>query len=485
MTYHEARSSVGKEAINTKRQSEDVLQYIYPFLVDKLDEGIHVVDERGKTVIYNAKMAEIEAMRPEDVLNKNLLDVFKFKNDEHSTLLVALKNGQSTQNIKQTYFNLQGKSITTINHTFPIAHNGKIIGAVEIAQDITKMERILEERVRSKSSASYTFESIIGKDSNFRQTIEEAKRAARTNSSVLIVGETGTGKELVAQSIHHASPRRVTSFISQNCAALPDTLIEGILFGTSRGAFTGAIDRPGLLELADGGTLLLDELNSLSTALQAKLLRVIQEKTIRRVGGTSDKPVDIRIIATMNEDPMEAIGQNRLRKDLYYRLGVVTIFVPPLRERNDDIPLLTESFIHKYNRLFGMQVTGITDEVMQFFLTYNWPGNIRELEHTIEGAMNLIGYEPLISTSHLPFPMRRKLFQGENSGDSVVLDSSPQMTSAKSFRRDVQTYEREYLEKVLERNLWNITRAAQELSMSRQNLQYRLKKFGIRPKHQK
>jgi arginine utilization regulatory protein len=456
---------------------------IYEFLLDQLDEGVHVVDKTGKTIIYNRKMAEMESMSKADVMNKDVLDVFMFLEDEHSTLLQALHNGRATHNVKQTYFNVKGNEITTINHTIPIVVDGETIGAVEIARDITKMERI-QENILKRPNARFTFDSIIGESPAIKDVIEQAKRATRTNSSVLIVGETGTGKELIAQSIHNGSLRSAAPFVSQNCAALPETLIEGLLFGTTRGAFTGAVDRPGLIEQADGGTLLLDELNSLSIGLQAKLLRFIQEKTFRRLGDTKDRSVDVRIIATINEDPLDAISAGRLRKDLYYRLSVVTLFLPPLRERKEDIPRLVESFIHKYNQLFHMDVSGVSPEVMEKFLTYAWPGNVRELEHTIEGAMNMAGQDTTIEMSHLPLHMRRKFIAQDETVENQeqAVDRADDNSKHKRLQHQIREYERAYIEKVLAKHNGNISAAARELGMSRQNLQYRLRKLNVTPK---
>lgn len=193
---------------------------------------------------------------------------------------------------------------------------------------MTKLERLIRENMNKKGSTTYTFDSILGTSPAIQDVIENAKRATRTSSSVLLAGETGTGKELFAQSIHNGSDRSGGPFISQNCAALPDSLVESILFGTKKGAFTGAVDQPGLFEQAHGGTLLLDEINSLNLSLQAKLLRALQERKIRRIGSTKDTPIDVRIIATMNEDPIDAIAGERMRKDLYYRLSVVTLIIP-------------------------------------------------------------------------------------------------------------------------------------------------------------
>lgn len=457
---------------------------IYQHVLDEIDIGIHVVNAEGKTIIYNKKMMEIESMEIEDVLDKNLLDVFSFDKNGHSTLLEALHQRKSIHNAKQTYYNNKGKEITTINNTFPIIENDTQVGAVEIARDVTKYERLLRENLLKKGDTKFTFDSIIGSSNKIQEVIDASKRATRTNSSILIIGETGTGKELFAQSIHNGSTRSSKPFISQNCAALPDSLIEGILFGTKKGAFTGSIERPGLFEQADGGTLLLDELNSLNPNLQAKLLRVLQEKTVRRVGDTKDREVDVRIIATINEDPIDAISEGRLRKDLYYRLSVVTLFIPPLKERKKDIKELTQFFIDKYNHLFAMNVKSISDEVLQLFYEYEWPGNVRELEHIIEGSMNLMEHEEHLTYSCLPIQFRNKpQFQSETKNlgemDDLLILKGRTIKPLEQYMEEAETY---YLKKVLGHHHFNITKTAEALGMSRQNLQYRMKKWKLRKK---
>ncbi|MCT8136546.1 sigma 54-interacting transcriptional regulator [Anaerobacillus sp. CMMVII] len=449
----------------------------YQQVINEVDIGIHVIDETGKTVIYNPKMMEIEAMHIEDVINKNLRDVFMFYEGQESTLLQALYEGKTTKNKKQTYFNNKGQEITTLNNTHPIYENEKIIGAIEIAKDITKLEKLIRE-TRATKETFHTFDSIIGESNPIKEIIEQAKRATRTSSSVLIIGETGTGKELFAQSIHHNSERHDKPFISQNCAALPESLIEGLLFGTKKGAFTGATERPGLFEQANEGTILLDEINSLSIGLQAKLLRVIQEKSLRRIGDTKDTPIDVRILATINEDPLIAIEEGRLRQDLYYRLSVVSLQIPPLRKRKADIPLLVNTFIQKCNRNFQMEVRKIDEEILHLFYDYDWPGNVRELEHVIEGAMNLIVDEDRIDFTHLPNHFRNKT---QFKADIPEMFQTNKKTDYKPFTRplkqQLEEFEEYYIQKVLEQHNYNVTQAAKQLGLSRQSLQYRMKKF--------
>ncbi|MEK4228067.1 sigma-54 interaction domain-containing protein [Solibacillus sp. FSL H8-0538] len=447
---------------------------LYEEIIERVDVGIHAVDEAGRTVIYNKKMREMESMEKEDVLYKDMRDVFQFQENQSSTLLHSLHEGEEVINVKQTYFNNRGVEITTVNQTFPISLDEKICAAVEIATDVTKMERLMRTKIRQVES-KITFDQIIGSSQPLREVIEVARRATRTNSNVLVIGETGTGKELFAQSIHSESQRANAPFISQNCAALPDTLIEGILFGTTKGAFTGAIDSPGLFEQAHGGTLLLDELNSLNITLQAKLLRVLQEKKIRRVGGSKEIPIDVRIIATINEDPIDVIATNRLRKDLYYRLAVITVFIPPLRERIEDIEVLVRQFIAKYNHLFEMSVQTVSDEVMALFTTHPWPGNVRELEHAIEAAMNLIHHEKFIEYHHLPYQYRKAVGQQAQPTVKVL----PRIETHQ-LTEQLAVFEKLVIEQTLVENAGHITNAAQKLGLSRQSLQYRMKRLNIK-----
>ncbi|MDR6123961.1 arginine utilization regulatory protein [Bacillus sp. SLBN-46] len=456
------------------------LTRMYKRILDEVDVGVHAVDETGKTIIYNKKMMQMESMDIHDVMDKNLLDVFMFKDDQSSTLVKALQERKETSNVKQTYFNNKGREVTTINNTIPIYLDENLKGAVEIAKDVTKLERLIKGNL-NRESTKYTFDSIIGTSPSILEVKESAKRATRTSSYVLIVGDTGTGKELFAQSIHNASGRLSAPFISQNCAALPDNLIESLLFGTKRGAFTGAVDTPGLFEQANGGTLLLDEINSLNLNLQAKLLRVLQEKTIRRIGDTKDTPIDVRVIANMNEDPIDAIANNRLRKDLYYRLGVVTIFVPPLKDRKEDIPLLVAHFIDKYNERFQMNVKGLSEEVHLSFLEYDWHGNVRELEHIIEAAMNIMMDEEVIMYSHLPYQYRSKMQLKERMMPLSTVDTFLKENSDVTIplKDQMELFEKTYIEHVLKKNDFNISRAARSLGLSRQSLQYRMKKLSL------
>lgn len=462
------------EEINFKQIIE--MNMLYETLLNELDIGIHIINEESKTIIYNRKMMEIESTERSDVLYKSPLEVFAFEENKNSTLIEALKLGKTNKNIKQTYFNNKGQEITTINNTFPIIENGKIKGAIEISTEISHSKQTMKTNLSRKPNNKFIFDHIIGDSSAIQSVITEAKRVIRTSSSILLVGETGTGKELFAQSIHNESQRSTKPFISQNCAAIPDTLMESLLFGTNRGAFTGAIDKAGLFEEANGGTLLLDEINSLGPALQAKLLRAIQEKTIRRIGGTQEKEIDVRIIATINEDPLEAITHNRLREDLYYRLSVVTLCLPPLRERKEDIPALVQHFIEKYNIQFGLSVTDLDVHVREFLYAYDWPGNVRELEHIIEGSMNLVEEENIITAFHLPTHFRERIKKEFNMQPFLTNNDAD---APKTLKHTIEAMEKNYINQILKEYHGNISQAAKFLGLSRQNLQYRIKKLHL------
>lgn len=438
--------------------------------IEKLNVGVHMIDATGKTIVYNDKMSQLEAMDVRDVLYRNVQEVFQFQENEYSTLLTVLETKQPILNVKQKYYNNIGREIMTMNHTYPLFERGEVIAVVEMATDVTKMERLLRHQKQAQQT-TFDFEQIIGKTGGLREVVELAKRAARTSSSILLVGETGTGKELFVQSIHHASERSEKPLITQNCAALPETLMESILFGTTKGAFTDATDRPGLFEQANGGTLLLDEVNSLAPHLQAKLLRVLQEKKVRRIGSLQEIDVDVRVIATINEDPFDLIATDRLRKDLYYRLAVVTLMLSPLRERLEDIDELVASFIQKYNELLQMEVTTISPAVRAHFMAHHWQGNVRELEHAIESAMNAMEYETIIDDIHLPY-----YFRMQQLAPKIV---QYEADASKALKDQLLDAERVIIEKTLVETQHHITLAAKQLGLSRQSLQYRMKRLGL------
>lgn len=462
-----------------------------------LGEAIHIVDADGRTIVYNEAMAHLEKTRVNDVLGKPFREAFPNIPHEESTLYRALTRNESTERQPQTYLNIYGKEITTVNSTVPVIVEGRTVAAIEAAKDITEIKNmsdtILElqeenlgarktEAAAAKAASGrktikkYSFENIIGGSKSFLQVVERARKAARTDASVFIYGETGTGKELFAQSIHYAGSRKNKPFLAQNCAALPESLLEGILFGTAKGGFTGAVDRAGLFEQASGGTLLLDEISAMPYDLQSKLLRVLQESYIRRVGGRKDIPVDVRIIATVNESPAVLMERGELRSDLYYRLNIIGLEIPPLRERRDDIPVLAESFLRKHS--IGSEDDGcsISEAAMKKLIKHDYPGNARELENIIISAVSMAEGKKVLTEKDLDLPdvsCRRPI--SEDSFD-------PGETS---LAQHLEHIEKNIIEHTLSACGGNISAASKELGMLRQNMQHKIKKYNIDISHAK
>ena len=452
-------------------------------LIELLDEGVYIVDKAGVGIHYNSAMARTEKLDAGEVLGKKFHEVFpEFKRGE-STIYKALIKNQRTRTDQQTYKNIYGKEITTENDTIPVVVDGETVAAIEVSKDITEIRsmsdtllKLREEALKQETPVqavpgirSYTFEDIYGENEQFEAVVNRAKKASSNDASVFIYGETGTGKELFAQSIHNMGKRSGKPFLAQNCAAIPESLLEGLLFGTTKGAFTGAVDRAGFFEQANGGTLLLDEISAMPYDLQSKLLRVLQESYIRRVGGSKDIPVDVRIIATVNEAPEELMAKGLQRRDLYYRLNVINISIPPLRERKDDIELMAEKFMEKSNKRFEKQVWMISDKALKKLKAYDYPGNVRELENIIEQAVSMADNEHVLTEKLLNMPDTR--IKGEppiRYSEGMALDEYLGSLEEKIIA-----------DEMLKAN-GNISKAAESLKIRRQTLQHKLKKYGIK-----
>ena len=351
-------------------------------ILDNIEEGIHIVDSSGIIVYYNRFAAELDNINPEEAIGRHILEIYPSLTEDTSTILRVIKTGKPILNYEQSFKNYKGIQITTVNSTIPIISGKRVMGALEVSRDITEVKKLslkvvdlqaeLMKDARNEQSydgnkAFFNFADIIGISEEMLKLKKDAMAVASSPSPIMVYGETGTGKELLLHAIHNASPRRNKPFIAQNCAALPETLLESILFGTVKGSFTGAENRPGLFEIANGGTLFLDEINSMSLQLQAKLLRVIQDGNVRRVGDTKTVHVDVRIVTAINIDPRQAVMDKTLRDDLFFRLSVISLKMPPLRERKGDIHFLIEHFIKKYNKRLHKNVSHVSSSVEEFF----------------------------------------------------------------------------------------------------------------------
>lgn len=347
-----------------------------------------------------------------------------------------------------------------------------------IKRALEKKRLLLENKaLRQELESRYKFGNIIGKSKKMKDVYSTIEKVAPTDSTVLIYGESGTGKELVARSIHYNSPRREKQFVSIDCGALSEHLLESELFGHVKGSFTGAIvTKPGLFQVANGGTIFLDEIGDISLDIQAKLLRVLQEREFKQVGGIEAIKVDIRLIAATNKNLEEMIVKKKFREDLFYRLNIVPIILPPLRERKEDIPLLAQHFLEKYNKERNKDIKGISPEAMSMLTEYHWPGNVRELENIIERLVVMID-EKMIEPKHLP-PNMRKTFLGVSM---EIPKNSHQLKELKKGIREkaVEAVEKSFIVEALKRNNWNISKSAKDVGMKRQNFQSLMRKYNI------
>ena len=458
--------------------------------LNQIDEGIQIYDKHAQVVFINETSRRISCI-PDDVTveGKHLLDLYPL-DDNISTVMTCLRSKQPVLNRVDHYNTAEGNYVAAAYTAYPIRKYGEVIGAVTfeqnkkvVEQHIKRMQKVdkaldsYEDPNPKMSFTGYTFDDIIGQGSAMKEAVSIARRVAPQECSVLLVGETGTGKEIFAQAIHKESSRRGGKFLAINCAAVPENLIEGILFGTVKGSFTGSEDRVGYMEEASGGTLFLDELNSMSMVMQSKILRAVQEQTIRRIGGYDDIKIDLRIISSCNEDPFKAIRENRLRRDLFYRLSTVMINLPPLRDHIEDVEILMKARISHSNIHFVNTIDEISPEVISYLKTYSWPGNVRELFHAVDYAMNICD-TGRIEMRHLP----KHLFGGDDDdaveAKSAGSDFAPAW-SGETLQAAMDRYENEVLRQALEQYGGNITRTAAALDIKRQSLQYRINKYGI------
>ncbi|HMM19403.1 MAG TPA: sigma 54-interacting transcriptional regulator [Selenomonadales bacterium] len=466
-------------------------QFLCEAALEKILDGVQIYDKDACLVFINENSRKISKIPANiSVRGRHLLDLYNLDKTV-STTLTCLETAAPVVNRFDVFETTTGARVISTNTAYPIFKKRELVGAMVFEQDLSviksqidhleKIRTIMLDKAEATSVAKfsgYTFNNIIGRHPKLLKAVNLAKRVAEQNLSVLLVGETGTGKEIFAQSIHKASPRKDKNFVAINCSAVPDSLIECVFFGTQKGAFTGSTDSAGLLEEANGGTLFLDELNSMSLSMQSKLLRVIQEGTFRRVGGRQNIKTDIRFISSCNEQPSVLLANNIMRRDLFYRLSAVTIDLPALREHPEDIDELMECYIAVKSYQYVKPVEGVSPSVSLLLKRYHWPGNVRELYHVLDFALNVVE-DSTIDVNHLP-----KYLQ------NIHEDMQPPMPEfsrpgeepdwlSKDLQYIMDAYESRVLRAVLEHYGGNISRTADALGIRRQSLQYRIKKYGI------
>ncbi len=454
------------------------MQSMFRAIFNSTQDAISVVDQNGIGVLVNPAYTRLTGLSVKDVIGKFCtVDIAEGES-------IHLKVLETKKSVKGTRLKVGPNKKDVIVDAAPIIVKGELRGSVAVIHDITEIKRLTNEldqakQIIRKLEAKYTFDDIIGSHEKIMSAIEKGKIAAQTPATVILRGESGTGKELFAHAIHNASNRKYSQFVRVNCAALSESILESELFGYEEGAFTGAMKggKIGLFERAHGGTIFLDEIGEIKLSTQAKLLRVLQEKEIVRVGGTKPIPVDVRVIAATNLDLEKAVKEGKFREDLYYRLNVIPIKIPPLREHKSDIYELIIYFMKKFNQEYGRNVTNISKETLDTLMEYDWPGNVRELENFIGRAMiNMKFTESVIRKYHLS-----KLIENEIKGDeqseekieSVILNDD------RTLQEFIEDVEKKYIEKILMKNKNNKTKTAKDLNISIRSLYYKLDKYKI------
>ena len=442
-----------------KKSGED---HFFNVILDSVADGVFAINEKGEITFFNRAAEEITGFTKEEAMGHNCFDIFRANICQTNCALKQTVNtGKEIINLPINIINKDGKEIPISISTAVLRdERGKIIGGVETFRDLSAIEELKKE-LRQQ----YTFQDIVSKNHTIQEIFQILPDIAESDSTVLIQGPSGSGKELFAKAIHHLSLRKDQPFVKVNCGALPDNLLESELFGYVKGAFTDAKkDKPGRFSLANGGTIFLDEIGDMSPALQVKLLRVLQDREYEPLGGTSTAKVDVRVVAATNKDLSTLVRSRQFRDDLYYRLNVVKIDLPPLSRRREDIPLLVENFVEKFNLKKGKNLSGVSDEVIAFLMGYGFPGNVRELENIIEHAFVMCKGE-MIELRHLP--------------PELIESSKETILSEKEVSKPLQTAEAEAIRKALERNKGNRLRTSRELGINRSTLWRKIKRYGI------
>ncbi len=456
---------------------------IYEAILNAIHEGVLVTDPSGYVMFYNSELASFEGIEPEDALGRHISELYQLSPESSEHLLVS-QTGKPIPETYQKYFTKEGREVNSVASTVPVMDKNEVMAVYSLCRDVTNLKEMLVRTIQirdrhsehkevpsQKQGASYTFDKIIGHSKALQTVIEAARRTAQSAANILIYGETGTGKELLVQSIHNASPNRFQPFVAVNCAAIPENLLESMLFGAVKGAYTGAVPTVGLFEYVGEGTLYLDEVNSMSLALQAKLLRALQERNFRKVGSVKEIPIRCRIISSINIDPMSCLQKHLLREDLFYRLAVISLYLPALRERVEDIPVLINYFIKKHSTKYHTGAKALTPDLQRAFLEHRWSGNIRELENAIESMVCISGKDYWLGEEYLPSYLNQhmKIVQGLPEEEKITLE----------LAASLQDTENLMIISALERNHGNVSKAAKELGILRQSLQYRIRKLGL------
>ncbi|MDO4541201.1 MAG: sigma 54-interacting transcriptional regulator [Bacillota bacterium] len=483
-------------------------------IIDHLTDAIYLIDSEGVILFMNKAAEKLDGYSLREIKGRTIMDVYNLDETQSPLLRVALTKEPLTNHFLRYYINDQ--EVFQLCNTFPVEFDDGTTGSVSIQRDYTKLNKVIKHNINlqkelfdfekdsgKNSGKLYNFNDIIGEHQLLRDCKNLAYNASQSDSPIMISGATGTGKELFAQSIHSAGRRKNEPFLAINCAAIPETLLESLLFGTKKGIYTGATDRKGLFEEANGGTLFLDEINSMPLSSQSKLLRVLEEKEVQPLGSKERIRIDTRVISGCNEPPSKILNKNIIRPDLFYRLAVININIPPLSQRKSDIFLLAHHFIAYYNDQYHKNILAMEDEITTFFLNYDWPGNVRQLRSCIECAVSLASAEETtIKEKHLPFYLLEKdkntnsfyrayeLIPKDSAEDIPDSEATPPGAASASLPpvnnenvnifKHIESQEKTDILNALLNNNGCISKAARELGWTRQTLVYRMKKHDIK-----
>ena len=428
-------------------------------ILESISDGVFTVDLQWKITSFNRAAEAITGVSRREAIGRRCCDVFRSSMcGESCGLAQTLKTGKPIIGKAGFIIDADGNRIPISISTAVLKDaEGGVIGGAETFRDLSEIEEL-----RLELAGKFRLGDLVSKSPLMQKVFDVLPLIAASDSTVLILGETGTGKELAARMVHSLSPRKEGPFIAVNCAALPETLLESELFGHKAGAFTGAVkDKPGRFALAKGGTIFLDEIGEISPALQVRLLRVLQERTFEPLGGTRTEKADVRIIVATNHDLNDLMRRGVFREDIYYRVNVVRLELPPLRKRKEDIPLLADQFISRFNRLQGKSVTGLSADALSLLMAHDWPGNVRELENVIERAF-VLANSGLITVSHLPDELTARVVSNDDD-----IRTAHDLLDAKVIYA------------ALEQNGFNRLAAAKQLGIHKTTLFRKMKKLGI------
>ena len=435
-------------------------------ILDSIADGVFTVDSDWKVTSFNRAAEKITGIKKEEAIGRYCWEVFKASICEKDCSM------RRTMETKHPIINQHIFIVNSIGDRIPISistallkdNNGNIIGGVETFRDLS-----VEEQLRKELAKQHTFFGIISKNREMQRLFEMLELVSGNDTTVLLEGESGTGKELFARAIHSLSHRKKGPIITVNCGALPDTLLESELFGYKAGAFTDAKrDKPGRFAQAENGTLFLDEIGDISPMLQMRLLRVLQEKVYEPLGSTKSERADVRIVAATNKNLEELVQQGLFREDLYYRINIVTLFLPPLRERKEDIPLLVEHFLRRFNSLRGKKIQGLSPKAMNLLMSYDFPGNIRELENIVEYA-TVVCKNRLIRRVHLPETLQQKMGQRKILTSEEITESEPSL----------EALEKDIIYRTLREHNWSRKLTAAQMGIHPTTLWRKMKRLNL------